>query len=294
MSSPVIIEVATNGTTRKAVNPAVPREPAEIVDDALACLAAGAAIVHTHTDRATACGEEGAARYAEAYRPILDERPDAILYPTFAFDREGRPEHRWHHMRLLAQDGLIRQGLLDPGSVNLGGSDDDGLPSDHTFTYVNTPADTRLAVAICAEERVGPSISIFEPGYLRVVLAAHEAGTLPPGAFVKFYFAAANPYGPGAATFGAPPIPEALDLYLAMLGDTGLPWGVACLGGPLLETPILDGVLERGGHLRVGLEDHPTAVSNVDEVTLVAQRAAAAGRPVATPTEAAALLGLPT
>ena len=31
-------------------------------------------------------------------------------------------------------------------------------------------------------------ISIFEPGFLRVVLAYYNAGALPAGTLVKFYF----------------------------------------------------------------------------------------------------------
>ena len=40
-----------------------------------------------------------------------------------------------------------------------------------------------------------------------------------------------------------------------MLGDAQIPWAVAVLGGSLLDTPIARTALERGGHLRVGLED---------------------------------------
>ena len=48
-TAPVILEVALNGVTSRERNPAAPRLPAEVAEDALRCLAAGAAIVHTHT-----------------------------------------------------------------------------------------------------------------------------------------------------------------------------------------------------------------------------------------------------
>jgi uncharacterized protein (DUF849 family) len=38
MSAPCIIEVALNGVTTKDANPHVPRTPAEITSDALACI----------------------------------------------------------------------------------------------------------------------------------------------------------------------------------------------------------------------------------------------------------------
>jgi len=47
---PVIIECAINGATSKATNPHVPSEPSEIAADALACMEAGAAIIHNHID----------------------------------------------------------------------------------------------------------------------------------------------------------------------------------------------------------------------------------------------------
>ena len=50
-----------------------------------------------------------------------------------------------------------------------------------------------------------------------MVLAYAEADALPPGSLVKLYFAAGGYITPGRALWGAPPIAEALDLYLAML-----------------------------------------------------------------------------
>jgi len=293
MSEPVILEVASNGATPKARNAAVPKNPAEVAEDALACLDAGAAIIHTHSDRPTLTGEPGAARYHEAYRTILDARPDALLYPTIAFDPENRPEAKYGHQRVLADAGVIRQAILDPGSVNLGGAGADGLPADATFVYVNAPADIRLSIEICRDHGLGPSVAIFEPGYFRVILAAHAAGSLPPGALVKFYFSAGSYFGSGAPTFGAPPIPEALEMYLAMLGDADLPWAVAVLGGSLLDTPVARLALERGGHLRVGLEDHMDAKSNRDEVKRARTLCEEVGRSLATTAEAGTILGLP-
>ena len=72
---PVIIECAINGVTTKKTNPHVPIEPAEIVEDALACMQAGAAIIHTHIDRVGISVDEAADRYVEAWQPILARRP---------------------------------------------------------------------------------------------------------------------------------------------------------------------------------------------------------------------------
>ena len=45
---PVVIEVALNGGTPRERNPTVPRSMEEIVADGVACLDAGASIIHTH------------------------------------------------------------------------------------------------------------------------------------------------------------------------------------------------------------------------------------------------------
>ena len=63
--TPVILEVALNGLTTPEQNPAAPRQPEEIAKDALACFAAGAAIVHTHSDDPLLPPEQGAATSAE-------------------------------------------------------------------------------------------------------------------------------------------------------------------------------------------------------------------------------------
>ncbi len=294
---PVIIEAAINGLTPKERNPHVPQLPAEISTDALACLSTGAAIVHNHVDLMTADPPAAAARYLEAWRPVLSARPDALLYPTVGFG--ATLEQRFGHIPILAATGLLRMGLLDPGSVNLGAVDADGIPGD-TFdvVYANSFSDIRHVITICAHSRLGPSIAIYEPGFLRTTLAYARAGRLPAGAFVKFYFGGDHDYlsgAPGGVSFGLPPTPAALDVYLSMLGDSGLPWAVAVLGGDVVGCGLARAALERGGHLRVGLEDYagPRTPTNVELVAEVVTLAADLGRPVATCTDAAAILGLP-
>jgi 3-keto-5-aminohexanoate cleavage enzyme len=291
---PVIIEVAVNGVTKKDANPHVPITPDEIAADALACIEAGAAIVHEHD---MVGDPESSARLAlEAYEQILAERPDALLYPTTAF---GAPdiEYRWRHNITLADKGVLRMAFLDPGSANLGGFGPDGLPRPTANVYTNTFADIAWIVEQCERLRVGPSMAIFEPGFLRVALAYERAGRMPAGAFVKLYFGGGGSSGglPGLA-FGLPPTKPSLDAYLAMLDGSRLPWAVAVLSGDCVESGMARLALEAGGHVRVGLEDHGGArtPANVELVREVVALAGDVGRPVATPAEAAALLALPT
>ncbi len=106
---------------------------------------------------------------------------------------------------------------------------------------------------------------------------------------IKLYF------GGGRLLFGLPPTRASLDAYLAMLDGTGLPWLVAVLGGDVTGGELARLAIERGGHLRVGLEDYdgPRQPRNEELVREVVALAEITGRPVATPKDAARILGLP-
>jgi uncharacterized protein (DUF849 family) len=288
--SPVVIEAALNGITSRARNPEVPITPDDLARDAIACVDAGATIVHTHAHNFGAPVAELVDAYAAAYAPVLDARPGTILYPTIGGGTTSA--ERFQHVVELASSGLVRASFLDPGSVNLGGVGPDGLPPPMDYVYTNTFNDTRYGVDVCARHRLGPSVAVFEPGFLQVVLAYHEAGALPAGTLVKLYFAGGGYVTGGRALWGVPPIPEGLDLYLAMLGTSGIPWAIALIDGDLLAHPLARTALERGGHLRVGLEDDPTGPANADIVRAAAELCAEVGRPVATLADTEAILGL--
>jgi uncharacterized protein (DUF849 family) len=264
--------------------------PGDLAAAAIGCVDAGATVVHTHTGDPTARPEDRTEEYARCYRVVLDERPGTILYPTTGIG--ATVADRYAHVGMLAAEGLIRASFVDPGSVNLGGAGSDGLPPPIDYVYANSFADIRYAFDLSVEHGLGPSIAVFEPGFLQVVLAYHEARALPPGTLVKLYFAAGGYLTPGRPRWGAPPIPEALDRDLAMLGGSGIPWAVAVVGGNALAAPVTRLALERGGHLRVGIEDDQRAADTVALVRGAAALCAEAGRPVATPAEAVDLLGL--
>jgi uncharacterized protein (DUF849 family) len=286
--NPVIIECAVNGVTSKATNPNVPVEPSEIAADALACMEAGAAIIHNHIDRYGMSVDQAAERYLEAWRPILAARPDALLYPTIHFD-EGSISYE--HLIPLAAAGM-RVGLTDPGSVNLGGTDADGIPAG-ALVYSNSFESISRAFDICREAKLGPSLAIYEPGFLRTTLAWWRAGRLPKGAMIKLYFSTERGYL--GAPFGLPPTERAFDAYLELLEGCDLPWAVSIVGGDLCANRIAELALERGGHLHLGLEFYggSRTPTNLELVTEAASLCKQLGRPVATPDQAARILGLP-
>ena len=292
-----IIEVALNGSTTPGRNPTVPIDDDGLIEQGLACLQAGASILHCHTPNHAQSPEEAADSYGTVFTAWLAADPEVLVMPTLGAgttiaDKLG-------HVDLLARRGQARIGFIDPGSMILGWADDGGNPSPTSFVYVNTVADIDWAVEQAHRNRLALHFAIFEPGFLRMVLAYWRKGRLTPGSFVKFYFG--DDYGYFArgrgVTFGLPPTQKALDAYLEILEREGcdLPWFSAVVGGDLVHTPIARLTLERGGHLRVGLEDHAgTRVpSNLELVEEVAAVARGHGRPPATPAEAVAILGMP-
>jgi 3-keto-5-aminohexanoate cleavage enzyme len=291
---PVISEAAINGGATKAANPHVPISPAEHVADILAVLDAGAAIVHHHdaltpTDRADRLAEVAGG----VFRQVLAQRPDALCYPATVWG--GPIEQRLAHHRLLAEAGLLRVAFCDPGSTNLGGADADGLPAPTDFIYAHSPREVRWWFDDLIELQLGPMYSIFEPSFLRVPLAYERAGRLPRGSFVKLYFSGGGRSDGRAWAFGMPPLPVCLDAYLAMLDGSKAPWAVAVLGGDVIESGLARRALERGGHLRIGLEDYvgDDEPTNAELIARAVALCDSVGRPVASPDEAARILDIP-
>ncbi len=292
-NTPVIIEAAINGGSSKRRNPNVPREPSEVIEDTYRCLDAGASIIHAHNSDYQLTGQAAAENYLAAWRVILQERPGMLWYPTLSGGSDV--QEVLEHIEIISNEVPLRIGVVDPGSTNLGRPDDDGLPIG--VVYHNSYDDIRTSFAFCEQHELGPSLAIYEPGFMQTALAYFRAGKLPQGAMVKFYFGGSYGMfgkGPGVS-FGLPPTENALAAYLDMIEGTELPWSVSIWGGDLIETPIARLALERGGHLHVGLEEHsgertPTNEALVQEAAALAREV---GRPIATPTETAALLNLP-
>ncbi len=141
-----------------------------------------------------------------------------------------------------------------------------------------------------AERDLPTMVSIFEPGFLRLALAHHERASLPAATKLQLYLT-----GPKTLT-GLPAEPWALEVYLKMLEGTELTWMVGAIGGEVAASGLAREAIERGGHVRVGLEDYtdtsghrrkPTNAELVAEVVALAQEC---GRAVATPAQAKAIL----
>jgi uncharacterized protein (DUF849 family) len=297
-NTPVILECAINGSTTKAKNPLVPETPSEQAAEIIRCLDAGATILHTHSNQPNEDPKKAAQPYMETYRPVWNKHPHAILYATANFDPKvyNRTRRAWigkvqcGHQRILAEAGLANMVLFDTGVVPLGVYDKEGVPGPDSafFWYGFWPDDVRYILQTCKDLGTGASISVFEPGWMKNVVAMVRAGTLPRGSKLNIYFASDSYAGM------APPIPEALELYLKMIEGMDLKWSVGYIGGrSVMDTPLARMALERGGSFRVGLEDWPNGTSNVEQLKRAKEIIDGVGRKVVTGAEAIKYLDIP-
>jgi len=295
---PVILECAINGSTTKAKNPFAPETYEEQTAEIIRCLDAGATIVHSHSNQPNEDAQAAAAAYKKVYEPVWKKHPYAILYATANFDPVvyNKTRRTWPsnvqcgHHRILAEAGLANMVLFDTGVVPLAGYDNKGkpYPDSSFFWYGFWPDDWQMIMDICNDLGTGTSISVFEPGWMKNVLAMVKAGTLPRGSKLNIYFA------PDGVAAMAPPIPEALELYLKMMEGLDLKWSVGSIGEPsIMDTPLAQMALERGGSFRVGLEDWGTGPSNLDQIQRAKELINAVGRPIVTGAEAIEYLDIP-
>jgi uncharacterized protein (DUF849 family) len=295
---PVILECGINGSTTKKKNPNAPETVQEHIAEMKRVLDAGVTIAHNHSNQSLEDPEQAAKFYADVFRPIREKYPHSILYGTVNMDyKQLREERRpWApgkmaaHHRVLAKAGLANMILFETGVVPFSVFDKDGIArEDIYFVYQFWPEDSRYTRQICTDFGTGASFSVYEPGWLKNIVAMARAGTLPRGSKLNLYF--------GSDRFGmmAPPIPEALELYLKMMDGLDLKWAVSCpdRDGSIMDTPLARMALERGGSLRVGLEDDTTGPSNVEQVERAKELVASVGRQIINGPEAIAYLDIP-
>ncbi|MEE2688554.1 MAG: 3-keto-5-aminohexanoate cleavage protein [Pseudomonadota bacterium] len=285
MTKKTWLEVALNGAGGHTHQHLMPITPERLIAEAVACVEAGASIIHFHSyDGLTETQKDTAELYARVIEGIR-ERVDAIVYgtlPMIGTQNVTGPEkiiERHTAMRELAEHKLIEWMVVDPGSVNFGVAD--RLAQDRDgFTYHNPDAHIRHGLAMCERFALHPTYAIYEPGFIRQAAAMAERFPILPEPIYRLMFSEGY-------TFGFPPKQYGLDAYLALLDDVapGASWMVA--GLMVNIHPLIAPAVDRGGHIRVGLEDAPrlSERGNLWWVEDAVKRIEAAGGTLATAEE---------
>jgi 3-keto-5-aminohexanoate cleavage enzyme len=287
MTKKTCIEVAVNGASTRKVQPRIPVLASEIIDEGVACITAGAAVIHAHTLDVGTGKQNGDVDNCAAFIKGIREQIDAIVYPTIV----GRPDPSnpawlWAPTVELAKRELLEWGFLDPGSVNFCfiESDESSLMGG-SGVYVNTNAALEIASGLAAEHRFHPAYACYEPGFVRHGALLHRRDPTMPVPIYRFMFSS-------GMTFSFPPEPWALEAYVKLLNNVapGSPWMVAGLAVDVLS--LIPTVVALGGGVRVGLEDAPfgTQRSNVELVDAAVDAIQKAGSEPATTAEVRAEL----
>jgi 3-keto-5-aminohexanoate cleavage enzyme len=219
--------------------------------------------------------------------------PHAYMYADYL--RGDSMGEKNAHLQPMADAGVLRMVALDPGLTQFGHLGDDGLPSLHIqggTTFPEAAAVTEFA----SSQRVALSVGIYEPGNLRWGHRLREGQQVPDRDDDQALLRRGLRHGRCQDTGG----------QLRHVPDQGrarhLPVHARRrrrsvdrqrAGRCPADTPIARYALERGGHLRAGVEDTAgaTEMTNAETVQAAAGLAAAVGRPVAVGQDATAVLG---
>jgi uncharacterized protein (DUF849 family) len=249
------LEVSLNGPWSRDRQPGIPISVKDIVAEGIACARAGAAILHVHAyDEKTGRQKDDADLYAAIIEGIR-AKEDVVVYPTLPFagsvdaPKMMTAQERFAHTETLAKRGLLEWAVVDPGSTNITRLDE--IPAGKQgFVYANPESHIRLGLELASRYRFHPGYALYEPGFVRLGAALERAYPQVPQCIYRFMFS-------DGLSFGFPPRPYALDAFLRLLADEAphAPWMIAGLDVDI--TPLIAYAVERGGHVRVGLEDAP-------------------------------------
>ena len=274
MEEKIIVTVALTGSRpTKEMNPAVPYSPKEIVEAAVDCHKAGAAIVHIHV-RDPKTGQPDSK--IELFKEVLEgirERCDLLVNLTTSGLFMGESDVISQRL----QPVYLKPDLcsFDLGSINF---------RDRVF--LNSPEWAEAAAKCMQKEGVKPEIEVFDVGhiYQAVDLIQRELIDDPP------YFQLCM-----GVKWGMEASPENI-LFMKSKLPSNARWSVLGVGRDQL--PMITMGILLGGNIRVGFEDNiylrrgVLASSNAQMVEMAIDLAERLGREVATPREARQILGI--
>ncbi|MCP4008506.1 MAG: 3-keto-5-aminohexanoate cleavage protein [Proteobacteria bacterium] len=289
MSNKIILSCAvTGGHPNVHSHPDYPITPEQIANDCIEAAKAGAAIAHIHVrDTQTGLRSGDAALFKEVVERVRDSDTDVLINlttsegarftPGLDDPRIGgpgttlvQPLERLKHIEELKPDICT----LDVGTFNFG-----------EVIFVNTPEHLRIMAGRIQELGVKAEIEVFEPGHIMFAHKLIKEGLIdgPP----MFQLCLGVPHA-------SPATPEILNVMKNLLPENAR-W--SAFGISRWEFDIVAQAACQGGNCRVGLEDNlyirkGEFASNRQLVERAARIIHEVGRELATPMEAAEILGI--
>ncbi len=273
MSEPLIIQCAVTGSQDpdRERRPNLPVTTEQILSEALAACRAGAAVIHLHARE-----EDGTpTQDLERFRVLVDRLRDAGCEAILNLSTGTAGGRAVRDARLAPLELRPELASFDCGSINFG---------DRIFEG-DLPFLRRMAEAF-RRSGARPELECFDTGHVGLALQLRDEGLLDPPLIFQLVL--------GVPGSGVPATVEQVE-HLRRLLPPGAPWSVCAIGRAQL--PLNAYCLLAGGHVRTGLEDNlwlarGARATNEALVARVVRVAAELQRPVATPAQARALLGV--
>ena len=274
--SPLIINLALTGMVpTKQMTPHVPVTTEEILNDVARCAELGATMIHVHARDASGAPTSEPDAFAPIVEGVRRIDPALVVCVTCSGRFAGSVEQR------AAVLDLTGDAKPDMGSLTLGSNNFVQQAS------VNSPETIKGLAARMRARGIRPELEVFEPGMLAFGRYLAERGLIDEPCYVNILLGNLGT---------APATPGMLGAFLSLVPE-GWTWGVAGIGRYQLDANMM--AVAAGGHVRVGLEDNiwwdagrTRLASNAMLVERVARLAEIAGRPLATPAQTRARLGL--
>lgn len=273
---PLVVNVALTGMvgTRDRV-PHLPVDPDAIAEDAERCVAAGAGVVHLHARDADERPDWRRTAYEELICAIRARCPGVVVCATTSGRDVGEVDRRADVLRLTGE-ARPDMASLTLGSLNF-----------HSGPSVNAIATVEELARRMADAGIRPELEVFGLGMAHLAHRLVARGLAPAPRYANLMLGFPN---------GAPADARSLTALIdALPPDTT--WAAAGLGAFQATANAL--AVAMGGHVRTGLEDNPyldhrtrEPATNEALVRRAVAQAEALGRPIATPAETRALLGL--
>lgn len=295
----VIITAALTGNIHvPSMSPYLPITPKQLIEEAIRCEQAGAAVVHVHARNP----EDGKPTTdVEIYREILSgikARSQVVVSPTTGGVATMTPEQRIAVVRELQPE----MATFNAGSFNFAlypvmskieeykyPWEKEFLQSTESFIFSNTFTSLKVFCKTMNEVQTKPELEVYDVGQITNLAQIISEGYLKKPLYLQFVL----------GILGG--IPASVDNLLFLyntaknvLGD--FQWSVCAAGRHQFPMGVVNLIM--GGFMRVGLEDNlyiekgVLAKSSAEQVEKAVRIARELGLEIATPNDARKILGL--
>jgi uncharacterized protein (DUF849 family) len=276
MGKKLIITAALCGAgTSKAQTPHVPITPDEIAADAVACVKAGASIIHIHVRDENGKNSMKTEIFVEVVGKVRKAIAEAGLDVVINLTTSGSAfseDLRVGHLPIL----LPEMCSFDPGSMNWANS----------YVFLNTPGFLERLGRVCQELSIKPELEVFDAGMIGNIEYYLKKGILKDPCHYQLVLDVSG---------GMPGNLESV-AYLLPKFRPGSTWSITGIGKSHVPM-MLAGLAAGCDGLRVGLEDNiffekGVLATNAQLVARAVEYGKMVGREIALAEDARQMLGL--